>query len=244
MGARSGPSEPIESSTTFGDRGLPHKSLTFHQPRALSDPVPYPLPKRLFDRAVSAALILFLLPLFALVVGAYALDILVWEGDRGPLFYSEARISRGRVFPLLKFRTLRRDVLAEMRAAGGHARLYEADPQNLTWLGRRILKPWYLDELPQLLNVLRGQLSLVGPRAWPLAMVEHQVAEGLDYRNRIMAVTGEAQVTKGAAIPYAKLDLAYVEACRTLGGWALVRRDLGILRRTLTVLARGEGLAY
>jgi len=194
---------------------------------------------------ISAALIVLLLPLLVFVLVAYGLDVILSARDRGALFYSEPRISRGRTFELLKFRALRRDVLPEMRAAGGHARLYEADQGNLTWLGRRILKPWYLDELPQLLNVLRGDLSLVGPRAWPPPMVRRQVADGVEYRNRIMAgITGPAQVSKGAGISYAELDLAYVEACRTLGGWALVRHDLGIIRRTLSVLARGEGLSY
>jgi lipopolysaccharide/colanic/teichoic acid biosynthesis glycosyltransferase len=160
--------------------------------------------------------------------------------EGGPIVYRERRVSRGRTFDLLKFRTLRREVLA-----GGHARLLEADPANLTWAGRRILKPWYLDELPQLVNVLRGDISLVGPRPWPPPLVERQVAEGKDYRLRIMAgLTGPAQVTKGSDQLYADLDQTYVEACRTLGGWALVRHDLRILRRTIGVIARGEGLSY
>jgi lipopolysaccharide/colanic/teichoic acid biosynthesis glycosyltransferase len=160
--------------------------------------------------------------------------------DGGPILYREPRVSRGRAFGLLKFRTLRPEI-----AAQGHARLLESDPANLSWAGRRILKPWYLDELPQLLNVLRGDISLVGPRPWPPELVERQVAEGQDYRVRIMAgLTGPAQVTKGGDQLYADLDQRYVEACRTLGGWALLRYDLAILRRTITVIARGEGLSY
>ena len=110
--------------------------------------------------------------------------MLVSPADRGSVFYREARVSRGRTFDLLKFRTLRADVLV---AAGGHARPLEHDPDNLTWSGRRFLKPWYLDELPQLLNVLHGDLSLVGPRPWPPELVERQVADGDDYRTRILA---------------------------------------------------------
>jgi lipopolysaccharide/colanic/teichoic acid biosynthesis glycosyltransferase len=128
-----------------------------------------------------------------------------------------------------------------------HARLLEGDPENLTWAGRRVLKPWYLDELPQLVNVLRGDMSLVGPRPWPVSMVESQVALGLDYRNRVVAGwTGPAQVEKGVVEPagYAQLDLAYVEACRTCGWRELLRLDLAILRRTLGVLVRGEGLRF
>jgi lipopolysaccharide/colanic/teichoic acid biosynthesis glycosyltransferase len=177
------------------------------------------------------------------VLGAALADMLVVRADRGPLLYRERRVSRGRSFELLKFRTLRRDVLA---TAGGHAGPLEHDSANLTWAGRRLLKPWYLDEFPQLFNVLRGDISLVGPRPWPPSLVEHQVANGLDYRNRIMAgLTGPAQVTKGVSgSRYAEHDLRYVEACRALRGWSLVRYDLGILQQTVAVIARGEGLNY
>jgi lipopolysaccharide/colanic/teichoic acid biosynthesis glycosyltransferase len=202
--------------------------------------VPYRTGKRVLDKTVSGALLLVLSPVVGVVLLAMALDMAFARRDRGPFLYRERRISRGREFELLKLRTLRRDVGAE-----GHARLREADPANLTWAGRRILKPWYLDELPQLLNVLRGDISLVGPRPWPPPLVEKQVAEGKDYRLRIVAgLTGPAQVTKGGDQLYADLDERYVETCRTLAGWALVRHDLRILRQTVRVLARGEGLAY
>jgi hypothetical protein len=57
-------------------------------------------------------------------------------------------------------------------------------------------------------------------------------------------LTGAAQVTKGGGVPYVDLDQEYVERCRTLGSWALVRYELGILVRTVGVIARGEGLNY
>jgi len=76
-------------------------------------------------------------------------------------------------------------------------------------------------------------------------MVRRQVAEGLDYRNRILAgLTGPAQVTKGEGILYEDLDSGYLERCTTLVGWRLVLYDLQILRKTLAVIARGEGLNY
>jgi O-antigen biosynthesis protein WbqP len=211
-----------------------------------SGSVPYPLAKRLLDKLVPLLLLLLLSPLLLVVGAAILFDRLLVRADRGPLLYREQRISRGRTFDLLKFRTLRMEALAEMHASGGHARLYEADAANLTWAGRTILKPWYLDELPQLVNVLRGDISLVGPRPWPPSMVERQVAGGADYRNRVVAgLTGPAQVTKGVSgARYADLDQTYVDACETLGGWRLARYDLGILRRTIAVLARGEGLSY
>jgi lipopolysaccharide/colanic/teichoic acid biosynthesis glycosyltransferase len=201
--------------------------------------------KRLLDVSCATLLLLILTPVLVVVVAAMALDALLVPRDRGGLVYREPRISRGREFSLFKFRTLRREVLAEMRTARSHARLYEADPANLTWAGRRVLKPWYVDELPQLLNVLRGDISLVGPRPWPPEMVERQVAEGLAYRNEVRAgLTGPAQITKGSSLRFADLDLSYVEKLRRLRGLALVRYDLGILWATVRVIARGEGLSY
>lgn len=201
--------------------------------------------KRLLDLTCAALLLLLLTPVLLVVVSALALDMLLVRRDRGGFLYREPRISRGRVFSLLKFRTLRAGVLAEMHTQGSHARLYEADPRNLTWAGRRVLKPWYLDELPQLVNVLRGDISLVGPRPWPPEMVERQLAEGLTYRKEVRAgLTGPAQVTKGSGLRFADLDLRYVEKLRTLHGFALVRYDLRILWATLRVIVRGEGLSY
>jgi lipopolysaccharide/colanic/teichoic acid biosynthesis glycosyltransferase len=188
--------------------------------------------KRALDLVVAAPLLLLTSPVFALVFVAYL----------GRPFYRERRVSAGRTFGLLKFRTLRRDVLAH---AAGHARLLEADPANLTWLGRRILKPWYLDEIPQFWNVVRGQISLVGPRPWPPELVAQQRAEGVTYRDEVPAgLTGLAQLTKGSEQRFADLDIAYVERSRSLGSLALVRYDLRILVRTLGVMARGEGLNY
>jgi lipopolysaccharide/colanic/teichoic acid biosynthesis glycosyltransferase len=188
--------------------------------------------KRVLDVAVAAPLLLLASPVFAVVLVTYG----------GRPFYREPRVSHGRTFELLKFRTLRPDVLAR---AEGHARLLEADPANLTWLGRRFLKPWYLDEIPQLWNILRGDMSLVGPRPWPPRLVEQQRAEGITYRDDVPAgLTGLAQLTKGSDRLYADLDIAYVERSRELGSWALVRYDLEILVRTVGVLGRGEGLSY
>jgi lipopolysaccharide/colanic/teichoic acid biosynthesis glycosyltransferase len=223
---------PIRASTDFATVKVP-------------GPVRHPMPKRALDVTVAAALLMVLAPVVVVVLASMALDMLISRRDRGGFLYREARISRGRTFGLLKFRTLRSAALAEMHGAGSHARLYESEPANLTWAGRRILKPWYLDEIPQFVNVLRGDISLVGPRPWPPQMVESQVAEGRDYRRHVIAgLTGPAQVTKGAGRRFEDLDLEYVERSRTLSGPALVRYDLAILWQTVRVIARGEGLNY
>ncbi len=201
-----------------------------------------PAAKRAFDVAISASLLVALAPVWAVVLGAVGLDMLRCPRDRGRVLYRERRISRGRSFDLLKLRTLRESVLVE---AEGHVRPFEADAANLTWAGRRVLKPLYLDELPQLVNVLRGEMSLVGPRPWPPELVERQLERGVDYRLRVTAGwTGPAQVSKGLDMQYENLDRAYVELLETRPARVVVLHDLHILRRTVATMLRREGLTY
>ena len=209
--------------------------------------VPYPLAKKVTDKGISSLLLVAFGPVFVVAYVAIGVDSILVPRDRGPWLYRERRISRGREFDLLKFRTLRRTALERQLHGEAHARLLENDHENLTWVGRRILKPWYLDELPQLFNILRGEMSLVGPRPWPPSMVRDQVAEGLDYRNRVLpGWTGPVQVQKGVVEPagYTNLDLAYIDASRKWSGLRLARYDLGILWQTVKVLARSEGLRF
>jgi len=222
-------------------------SLTRAVQRTRTADVPYPLAKQVFDRVVAALLLLLALPLLLVAVVLIALDMLFIPRDRGGWLYRERRITRGREFDVLKFRVLRRSALEELAGKpDSYARLYEQDTSNLTWAGA-IIKRIYADELPQLFSVLRGELSLVGPRPWPVPMVEKQVAEGEDYRLRITAGwTGPAQVRKdiGKKGQATALDLEYVRLCETLGGLKLLRYDLSVLRQSIGTMLRGRGLRF
>jgi lipopolysaccharide/colanic/teichoic acid biosynthesis glycosyltransferase len=207
--------------------------------------VPYPCLKCATDKAIAAALLIVVSPVGFCAVAGMAVDMLCVPDDRGPFLYSERRISRGREFELLKLRTVRVESLTRLDP-DGYARLLEADPRNLTVAGR-FLKRWYLDELPQLVNILRGDISLVGPRPWPIAMVKEQARSGHNYRNLIQAGwTGPAQITKGSddRVSYQERDLDYVDACRNLPAPRLLILDLKILAQTIRVLLRGKGLQY
>jgi len=209
--------------------------------------VPYPFLKRITDKLLAFSLILIFFPVITVIFSAMFVNMLICPADRGCWFYREQRLTRGKKFHVLKFRVLRENVLARLRREGKHARLYESDPHNLTWAGRHLLKKWYFDELPQLLNILKGDMSLVGPRPWPIHMVEDQFERCLTYRRLIMAGwTGPAQLQKEKSTPddEEKLDLAYVAACRTWNTWHLWRYDLTLLYRTIEVMLHGQGLKY
>lgn len=205
---------------------------------------PYPFLKRLTDKGIPLIILVLAAPVLAIILVCMGLDMVLRPADRGSWFYRERRISRGKEFDLLKFRVLREDILQK---AAGHARRYEGDLANLTWAGRHVLKKWYFDELPQLLNILKGDMSLVGPRPWPIAMFREQVGRGVEYRKFIRAGwTGPAQLQKGHPNPLGseKLDMQYLERCHTWNGWKLWQYDLGILYRTVRIMLEGQGLKY
>jgi len=211
------------------------------------EPVPYPFLKWLTDKLISLTLIILFLPVILLVLLGMLLNMLLVPADRGSFLYRERRISRGKEFDVLKFRVLREDVLAQMRQKGGFARRYEADLSNLTRAGYYI-KKWYLDELPQLFNILKGDMSLVGPRPWALSVFQKQIERGVTYRNLIYAGwTGPVQAEKGnskAQQSDEALDLQYVSLCRTWPGWRLCWYDLNIIYKTLRTMLQGKGLEY
>jgi exopolysaccharide biosynthesis polyprenyl glycosylphosphotransferase len=190
--------------------------------------------KRLIDIVGSAAGLVLLSPLFLAIWIAIKLD------DRGPLFFSQTRVGRnGREFNCLKFRTMVPDAetrLQELEAANQRSGpLFKMrDDPRITRVGR-LLRESSLDELPQLINVLRGEMSLVGPRP---ALPKEIEKFDEDLRERVKVrpgLTGLWQVEardNPSFDAYRRLDLYYVE------NWSL-SLDLVILIATAEhVIAR------
>lgn len=171
------------------------------------DPAPeYLLAKRLFDIAVSAAALVVLSPVMLITALAIKLT------DGGPVFYKQTRLTRnGRTFQVLKFRSMRVDAEKD-----GVARLSTGDGDDrITPVGRFIRKV-RIDELPQLINILRGDMSVVGPRPERPEIAEQYTRELPEFSLRLQAkagLTGYAQVYgKYNTTPYDKLqmDLMYI----------------------------------
>jgi lipopolysaccharide/colanic/teichoic acid biosynthesis glycosyltransferase len=183
--------------------------------------------KRMFDIAVSALLLVLLLPVLLLVSAAVLL------GDGGPVFYGQTRVGRnGRPFRIWKFRSMvvgadqQLDVHRDANMNSGLLFKLEDDPR-VTPLGR-VLRRFSIDELPQLVNVLVGDMSLVGPR--PLPVDPADFAELAQKRHVVRpGITGPWQVAGGNALDYdamVELDLAYISG-------ASFTRDLDLLARTI-----------
>lgn len=193
--------------------------------------------KRTIDLAGSALLLVALSPLLALVAVAIKLD------SRGPVLFRQVRIGgRGKPFVIWKFRTMvadadeRKGDVAHLNKHHNDPRMFKIDGDPRVTRFGRWLRRRRLDELPQLVNVLRGQMSLVGPR--PLIPEEHRwvddwASKRLDLRP---GMTGLWQVLGSDIIDFedmVKLDYRYVTS------WSL-GRDIGLILRTAPFLfARG-----
>ena len=197
----------------------------------------YLVGKRLIDLAVSAVFLLLLAPLFV------AVAILIKLDSPGPVFFVQKRVGMNkRQFPLVKFRTMQLNSeamqarLERLNEASGAVFKIRDDPR-VTRLGRH-LRCWSIDELPQLFNVLVGQMSLVGPRPLPLRDVERFE---LDWQRRRFSarpgITCLWQVGGRSSLGFDEwmaLDLRYIDSrCLLL--------DLKILWRTIPAVLRKTG---
>ncbi|MGZ4712639.1 MAG: sugar transferase [Acidimicrobiia bacterium] len=189
--------------------------------------------KPVFDRVVGLVLFAVALPLTGLVALA------VWASVGRPVLFRQPRIGRGgRFFTVLKFRTMRPDRRRDRRPVHVERRTIhksDRDPRH-TRLGRR-LRGWSLDELPQLWNVVRGDMSLVGPRPELVEVVERY--EPWQHQRHLVkpGLTGLWQVSRrgeGLMYLYTDLDLEYIATMSFRG-------DLAILGRTLPAALSRSG---
>ena len=192
--------------------------------------------KRSFDALGAAAGLLLLSPLLLIASISIAID------SRGPIFFRQVRMgAQGRTFHVFKFRTMVHD--AESRKADvAHMNMHrDEDPRmfkipddpRVTRVGA-FLRRWRIDELPQLINVIRGEMSIVGPR--PLILDEDQHVEAWARKRLDLkpGMTGLWQVLGASDIPFdemTKLDYLYVT------NWSL-REDVRLIMLTVPALAR------
>jgi lipopolysaccharide/colanic/teichoic acid biosynthesis glycosyltransferase len=182
---------------------------------------------RALDVALSATLLVVTSPLLALAALAIRLE------SRGPVFYRQLRVGRGgEPFELWKLRTM----VPGAESMGAGLYVLEGDPR-ITRAGR-LLRRFSLDELPNLINVLKGDMAIVGPRP----TVQEQVERYTDRQRRRLEVkpgiTGWAQVNGRTSLLWPErieLDVWYVEN-------RSFRLDLRILLKTARMLATGHGL--
>jgi lipopolysaccharide/colanic/teichoic acid biosynthesis glycosyltransferase len=181
--------------------------------------------KRILDLAIAIPLLVVLAPVFAIVA------ILIRRDSPGAAFFRQTRVGLdGREFRLIKFRTMVNG--AELIGAGLDN---DAGDPRITKVGAR-LRALSIDELPQLINVLTGDMSIVGPRPTLRDQVERYTPA---QRRRLRArpgITGLAQISGRSTLPWSQrivIDVHYVDQ------WS-IRLDLAIMLRTIPALLRKD----
>ena len=188
--------------------------------------------KRFFDIIVASLSLVVVSPLILFTA------IIIKIVSPGPVFYQQERVGRwGRAFKIYKIRTMKLDAEKDT----GPVWAKEDDPRLIKF--GKVIRKLHIDELPQLFNVLRGEMSIVGPRPERPIFVNQLSGQVLDYRKRLNVkpgITGLAQVrhkydeTIKDVKKKVKYDLLYIrEMCLMV--------DLRILARTVLVAARGKG---
>jgi lipopolysaccharide/colanic/teichoic acid biosynthesis glycosyltransferase len=193
--------------------------------------------KRVIDVVVASVVLLLLSWLFA------ALAVLIWIEDRGgPPFFEQTRVGRGgRHFKMLKFRSMRPDADERLGDLLGHNEAegpifkMRRDPRR-TRVGA-LMRRWSIDELPQLWNVVKGDMSLVGPRpATPREVAQYEEWQ-LHRLDTLPGITGLWQVSGRSELGFSEqvlMDIMYIE------NWSL-GLDLRILLRTVPAVLSGKG---
>ncbi len=200
--------------------------------------------KRVFDTIFSLCVIIVLSPLWVVFFVLIFFEHVMRGRPFDPLVYSEIRISRGKPFQLFKFNIFDQKVIDTMRHEGVfiHTKVLEHSGK-LIFVGR-CLRQVYLDELPQLWNVLRGDMSIVGPRPLnkevfqKLTKVTHPTIAQLQG-----GMTGIFQSYKGKEnTSAAELDALYLGRYIHESGISIVLFDIKIIVRTIKVLMLAKGI--
>ena len=237
--------------TYAGDKSMAHDPAvdSLKRPAALGIAKPgtgrrayIPLRKRVFDRVFAAMALVLLAPVFGVIAALLALR----EG--GPVFYAHRRIGlNGEMFDCLKFRTMRID--GDRRLAW----VFEIDPiARADWNAQQklerdprvhafgdFLRRTSLDELPQFWNVLRGEMSVVGPRPIVAGEIEKYGTHFGEYCSVLPGITGAWQVNGRSETSYEErvaLDMDYIRNAGFLD-------DMRIVLKTLIVVLRRDGAA-
>ncbi len=238
--------------------------------------------KRFLDIVLIFPIMAALIPLFIIFILGYAVSMLLIPKDRGPIFHRVFRKTCGRIFLIYKFRVSRISktdqkkftpaLLAqieglmtkdEIQRFRSFPQYWNEDQGMEKTLFGKFLKKFYMDELPQFFNILKGDMTFVGPR--PVALYDERNlpdADGMvtiagqkanyNFRNELKSgITGYYQLNKDyrALEDYdrfmlegVKLDRQYYDEIQNISGPRMLLTDLTIIVKTLSVVFRGEGI--
>lgn len=208
--------------------------------------IPRPYLKRIFDVLLTLILCALLAPFFLIIFIATKIEGLINPSSRGPFFYKEIRYSQGKPFNFYKIRIFKQTAIEKTLQNEGFIHTKELEEAGALTLTGKFLKKFYLDELAQLFNILKGEMSFVGPRPLNAEVYKQEMAQGL-YSKKIMitGLTGLVQISKTKNQPRTAdyiYDEQYADFCRQNNSIKILLFDIYILIKSFFKILKGEGL--
>jgi lipopolysaccharide/colanic/teichoic acid biosynthesis glycosyltransferase len=198
-----------------------------------------------FDKVVAVLLLMVAAPILLLLKIAYIIEGWLIPENKGPMIFSYNAVSAGKIFPKYKIRLIKMKYIDQEGAKRGDWLAYSAEwtPESRLHVGH-FVKKFYLDELPQFYNILRGDMSIVGPR--PLAVLHYERDRRQGNVTRFLikgGLLGLGHVMKGTPeMGNPAYEYEYIDKYLKLSPIGLLWLDLVIIGRGIKVIFQGKGL--
>lgn len=238
------------NSTTEPIEAFPYTAPTeeikekYHEIFELNQPIKIRFLKLLFDKLIAIILLILFSPAIVFLLIFNFIEGILIPANRGPLFFYYNAVSQGKIIKKWKVRLIKTSYIdKELQAKGDwHAYKNEWMPEARTYLGA-FVKKFYLDEIPQFYMVLKGDMSIVGPRPLAIHHYERDLAQGNVTRKLIRGgLLGYGHVRKGTP-EFGKpvYEYEYVYRCLHYSSWKLFTTDLYVIWKGIVVMLKGGG---
>jgi lipopolysaccharide/colanic/teichoic acid biosynthesis glycosyltransferase len=210
----------------------------------LTEPLPPRLFKVIFDKIIATVFLLVSIPIFLLLKFAFLIEGMLIPQNKGPMFFYYNGISAGKIIPKYKIRLIKEQYIDPEGAKRHDWIAYSAEwtPDSCTYVGQ-FVKKFYLDELPQFWSVLKGDMSIVGPRPLSVLHYERDRAQGNVTRFLLRGgLLGLGHINKGTSeMGNPVYEYEYVDQYLKRSSFGLLCLDLWIIWKGILVIVKGGG---
>jgi lipopolysaccharide/colanic/teichoic acid biosynthesis glycosyltransferase len=200
--------------------------------------------KLLFDKLIALVLLVITLPILFFLKIAFLIEGLIIPENNGPMFFYYNAVSAGKIFPKYKIRLIKIKYIDPEGAKRGDWIAYSGEwsPDSRTFVGS-FVKKFYLDELPQFYSVLKGDISIVGPRPLSVLHYERDLKQGNKVRRLLKGgLLGLGHINKGTSeMGNPIYEYEYVDQYLKRSSLGLLRLDLWIIWQGIKVIFKGGG---
>jgi lipopolysaccharide/colanic/teichoic acid biosynthesis glycosyltransferase len=210
----------------------------------IKEPLPLRFCKVLFDKWVALFLLIFSVPIFLILKIAFLIEGWLIPENKGPMFFYYNGVSAGKVIPKYKIRLIKEKYIEPEGAKRHDWIAYSAEwtPDSRTYVGQ-FVKKFYLDELPQFWSVLKGDMSIVGPRPLSVLHYERDRAQGNVTRFLLRGgLLGLGHINKGTSeMGNPVYEYEYVDQYLKRSSFGLLCLDLWVIWKGVLVIIKGGG---